>query len=252
MLKLLSFNVNGLRAAVKKGFYDFVGIEMPDVLCLQEIKMKADQLAVDLPGYHLYFNSAERAGYSGTAIFSREEPLEVTNGIGAPEFDCEGRVLTAEYETFFLVCVYTPNSGGELVRLDYRLRFEVAFREYLVALNTKKGVVICGDMNVAHEEIDLKNPKPNRGAPGFTDEERAAMDELLMSGFLDSFRLLYPEKTGAYTWWSYLYGARKTNAGWRIDYFLVSENLKDRVEDSLILSDVFGSDHCPVGLLLKD
>ena len=252
MVKLVSWNVNGLRAAVKKGFLEFVQQESPDVLCLQETKMKEGQLTLDLPGYHQYFYSAERPGYSGTALFSKVEPLCVTRGIGVTEHDTEGRVLTAEYEDYFLVCVYTPNSGRELARLPYRVQWEEAFRTYLTGLRQRKGVVVCGDMNVAHEEIDLKNPKPNRGNAGFTDEERQCFSTLLSSGFIDSFRYFYPDKTGAYSWWSYLYHARDNNAGWRIDYFLVSEDMAPRMADSLILKDVYGSDHCPVALLLNE
>ena len=251
-MKLVSWNVNGLRAAVKKGFLEFVEKENPDVLCLQETKMKEGQLTLELPGYRQYFNSAQRPGYSGTAIFSKREPLQVVCGIGIPEHDTEGRVLTAEYEKFFLVCVYTPNSGRELARLPYRMQWEEAFRDYLTALKQRKSVVVCGDMNVAHEEIDLKNPKPNRGNAGFTDEERQQFSALLSSGFVDSFRRFYPDKTGAYSWWSYLYHARDNNAGWRIDYFLVSEDMAPRMADSLILNDVYGSDHCPVALLLNE
>ena len=246
MVKLVSWNVNGLRAAVKKGFLEFVQQESPDVLCLQETKMKEGQLTLDLPGYHQYFYSAERPGYSGTALFSKVEPLCVTRGIGVAEHDTEGRVLTAEYEDYFLVCVYTPNSGRELARLPYRVQWEEAFRTYLTGLRQRKGVVVCGDMNVAHEEIDLKNPKPNRGNAGFTDEERQCFSTLLSSGFIDSFRYFYPDKTGAYSWWSYLYHARDNNAGWRIDYFLVSKRLEAQLKSATIHTEIFGSDHCPV------
>lgn len=214
--------------------------------------MQPHQADIPLPGYHQYWNSAEKKGYSGTAVFFKQEPLDVLNGIGLPEFDVEGRVITAELEEFYFVTAYTPNAQEGLKRLDYRMAFEDAFRAYLLALDAKKPVVLCGDLNVAHQEIDLKNPGPNRGAAGFSDEERGKLTELLAAGFTDSFRLLYPAVTGAYSWWSYRYGARARNAGWRIDYFIVSNRLTPRVRDSLILNDVYGSDHCPVCLLLED
>lgn len=251
-MKLISWNVNGLRACMGKGFSDFFAAADADVFCVQETKMQEGQADFDFPGYHQYWNSAEKKGYSGTAIFSKVEPLSVTTGIGVPEHDMEGRVITAEYPGFYLVNVYTPNSQRELTRLAYRMEWEEAFKAYLLGLKAKKPVIVCGDMNVAHEEIDLKNPKPNRGNAGFTDEERQKFSALLETGFVDSFRFLYPDKAGAYSWWSYMYKAREKNAGWRIDYFLVSQELKARVGDSLIYSDVTGSDHCPVGLLLKE
>lgn len=251
-MKLISWNVNGLRACMGKGFADFFSASDADVFCIQETKMQEGQADFGFAGYHEYWNSAEKKGYSGTAIFSRAEPLSVTTGIGVPEHDREGRVITAEYPGFYLVNVYTPNSQRELARLAYRMEWEEAFKAYLLGLKAKKPVIACGDMNVAHEEIDLKNPKPNRGNAGFTDEERQKFSALLEAGFVDSFRFLYPDKAGAYSWWSYMYHAREKNAGWRIDYFLVSQELKARVGDSLIYSDVAGSDHCPVGLLLKE
>lgn len=250
-MKLVSWNVNGLRACVGKGFFDFLAAESPDVMCLQETKLQPEQ-APQVEGYFEYWNSAEKKGYSGTAVFSKTEPLSVSLGLGIEEHDHEGRVITAEYPDFYLVTVYTPNSQDELRRLDYRMRWEDDFRGYLCALDAKKPVVVCGDMNVAHQEIDLKNPKTNRRNAGFTDEERGKMTELLGAGFADTFRRLNPELTGAYSWWSYRFRAREKNAGWRIDYFLVSERLMARVKDARILSDVFGSDHCPVLLELAD
>ena len=252
MKKMLSWNVNGLRACLDKGFLDVVAAQAPDVLALQETKMQPHQADIPLPGYRQYWNSAEKKGYSGTAVFLKEAPLGVVNGIGIPEFDVEGRVITVELDGFYFVTAYTPNAQEGLKRLDYRMAFEDAFRAYLVSLDAKKPVVVCGDLNVAHQEIDLKNPGPNRGAAGFSDEERGKLTELLAAGFTDSFRLLYPEATGAYSWWSYRYGARARNAGWRIDYFLVSNRLAPRVRDSLILNDIYCSDHCPVCLLLED
>ena len=248
-MKLYSWNVNGLRACINKDcFYEFVAAEDPDVLCLQETKLSAGQVALDLPAYHEYWNYAEKKGYSGTAVFTKEEPLEVTYGIGVDEHDHEGRVITLEYPDWYLVNVYVPNSQDELKRLDYRMRFEDDFRAYIGALDAKKPVIYCGDLNVAHEEIDLKNPKTNHFNAGFSDEERGKMTEMLASGMVDSFRLLYPDVTGAYSWWSYRRNARATNAGWRIDYFLVSEKLKEKIREARILSDVYGSDHCPVSL----
>lgn len=250
-MKLLSWNVNGLRACVGKGFYDFLQAEEPDILCLQETKLQPEQ-APKIEGYWEYWNCAEKKGYSGTALFSKEEPLQVTFGLGIEEHDHEGRVITAEYPEFYLVTVYTPNSQEELKRLDYRMTWEDAFRAYVMGLDEKKSVIICGDMNVAHQEIDLKNPKTNRKNAGFTDQEREKMTQLLSSGFVDTFRNQYPQLEGVYSWWSYRFHAREKNAGWRIDYFLVSQRLVSRVQDAKILTDVFGSDHCPVGLLLMD
>ncbi|MBM6888119.1 exodeoxyribonuclease III [Pseudoflavonifractor phocaeensis] len=250
-MKLVTWNVNGLRACLNKGFLDFFHSVDADVVCLQETKLQPHQIELELPGYELYWNSAEKKGYSGTAVFTRIKPLSVTCGIGIPEHDTEGRVITVEYEDFFLVCCYTPNAQNELARIDYRMKWEDDFRAYLMALDKKKPVVLCGDLNVAHEEIDLKNPKSNRGNAGFSDQERGKMTELLSSGFADSFRSLYPDKEGAYTWWSYRFNARKNNAGWRIDYFILSHRLLPRVEDQVIRSDVTGSDHCPVELILK-
>ena len=248
-LKLASWNVNGLRACMGKGFPQFLEEESPDVLCLQETKMQREQADFQFPGYYEYWNSATtRKGYSGTAIFSKTEPLSVTYGIGREEFDGEGRVIAAEYEEFLLVTVYTPNAQRDLARIQYRMAFEDAFREYLTALREKKPVIVCGDMNVAHEEIDLKNPKTNRKNAGFTDEERAKMTHVLESGFIDTFRYFYPDAEGIYSWWSYRFNARKNNAGWRIDYFLVSKCLEDRLQDAKILTDVMGSDHCPIEL----
>ena len=251
-MKLISWNVNGLRACVSKGFLDFFREADADVVCLQETKLQPHQIELDLPGYRQYWNSAEKKGYSGTALFTRREPLEVTFGIGMAEHDTEGRVITAEYEDFFLVCCYTPNAQRGLTRLGYRMEWEDEFRAYLKGLDGKKPVILCGDLNVAHQEIDLKNPRSNRGNAGFSDEERAKMTELLSSGFTDTFRWLYPDVTGAYSWWSYMYHARDNNAGWRIDYFIVSDRLRERVADSRILSQVMGSDHCPVELELRD
>ena len=251
-MKLISWNVNGLRACLNKGFLDFFQREAPDVLCLQETKLQPHQIELELPGYHQYWNSAEKKGYSGTALFTKMEPLAVTYGIGIPEHDTEGRVITAEYEDFYLVCCYTPNAQRGLTRLDYRMVWEDAFRAYLKELDGKKPVILCGDLNVAHQEIDLKNFKTNRGNAGFSDEERGKMTELLDAGFVDSFRSLYPDVTGAYSWWSYMFHARENNAGWRIDYFICSQRLKDRIADSKILADVMGSDHCPVELDLRE
>ena len=244
-MKLISWNVNGLRACVGKGFFDFLAAEQPDMMCLQETKLQPEQ-APQIEGYYEYWNSAEKKGYSGVALFSKNEPQSVTYGIGIEEHDHEGRVITADYGEFYLVTVYTPNSQDELRRLDYRMRWEDDFRAYLKKLDAEKPVIVCGDMNVAHQEIDLKNPKTNRRNAGFTDEERAKMTELLEAGFTDTFRHFYPDLEGAYSWWSYRFKAREKNAGWRIDYFLVSDRFADRVKDARILSDVFGSDHCPV------
>lgn len=248
-MKLISWNVNGLRACLGKGFMDFFEKESPDFLCLQETKLQAGQVELDLPGYCQYWNYAEKKGYSGTAIFTRVPPLSVRYGMeGREEHNSEGRLITLEYEHFYLVTVYTPNAQDGLARIAYRLEWEAAFRDYLAALDADKPVIVCGDMNVAHEEIDLKNPKTNRGNAGFSDEERQAFDELLQAGFTDSFRHLYPDKAGAYSWWSYRFHAREKNAGWRIDYFLVSNRLAPSIQQADILSDIFGSDHCPVKL----
>lgn len=252
MKQLISWNVNGIRAAIGKGFYEYFQNQQADFFCLQETKIQPEQVTLDLPGYHQYFNYAKtKKGYSGTAIFSKEEPLAVTYDIGVPEHDQEGRVITLEMPEFFLVTVYTPNSKRELERLPDRMNFEDAFRQYLVDLNKKKPVIVCGDFNVAHQEIDLANPKSNRRNAGFTDEEREKMTALLAAGFTDSFRYLYPDKTGAYSWWSYFGKARERNIGWRIDYFLVSNDFKDRIADAEIHADVTGSDHCPVVLYLS-
>ncbi len=247
-MKLVSWNVNGLRACLGKGFLDFFSAADADAVCLQETKMHQEQADLELPGYQQFWNSAEKKGYSGTAVFTRVPPLNVTYGIGMAEHDSEGRVITVEYEPFYLVNCYTPNAQRELARLEYRMKWEDDFRAYLMSLEAKKPVVLCGDLNVAHQEIDLKNPKTNRRNAGFSDEERAKMTELLAGGFVDTFRALYPDVTGAYTWWSYLRRARDTNAGWRIDYFIVSERLRGAVHDSRIRADVMGSDHCPVEL----
>ena len=249
-MKLISWNVNGLRACLDKGFLDFCAQAQADVICLQETKMQPHQAQVDLPGYHQYWNSAQKKGYSGTAVFTKQEPLSVSYDFGPEEHRTEGRVITAEYPEFYLVCCYTPNSQDGLKRLDYRMRWEDDFRGYLCQLDTIKPVVLCGDLNVAHEEIDLKNPKTNRRNPGFTDEERGKLTELLGCGFADSFRELWPDRV-TYSWWSYRFNARKNNAGWRIDYFLVSERLRDRIRQAEILTEVTGSDHCPVLLELE-
>lgn len=250
-MKLISWNVNGLRACITKGFIDFFKEIDADIFCIQETKMQEGQTDYDFEGYHQYWNSAVKKGYSGTALFSKKEPLSVTYDIGIEEHTGEGRVITAEYEDFYLVTVYTPNSKRELLRLDYRMEWEDAFRDYVKKLDEVKPVIICGDLNVAHKEIDLKNPKTNQRNAGFTIEERTKFDELLKSGFIDSFRYFNPDVTGAYSWWSYMFKAREKNAGWRIDYFVVSEKLKDKMESASIHSNVFGSDHCPVELCLK-
>ncbi len=250
-MKLISWNVNGLRACITKGFYNFFQQEDADIFCLGETKMQPEQAVIETPGYHQYWNSAVKKGYSGVAIFTKKEPLSVQYGLGIEEHDQEGRVITLEFEDFFLVNVYTPNSKDGLLRLDYRMTWEDAFRAHLNQLDESKPVIVCGDMNVAHQEIDLKNPKTNHKNPGFTDEERAKMTELLASGFIDSFRTLYPDKTDAYSWWSYRARAREKNVGWRIDYFLTSARMKEQIEDAVIYADILGSDHCPVGLILK-
>ena len=250
-MKLISWNVNGLRAAMGKGFAESFERLDADVFCLQETKLQEGQIDLQLPGYHQYWNYAEKKGYSGVAVFTRRVPDDVRRGIGVEEHDHEGRVLTLEFADFYLVCCYTPNSQDGLKRLDYRMRWEDDFRAYLKKLEQSKPVVLCGDLNVAHEEIDIKNPRSNRMNAGFTDQERAKMTELLGSGFVDTFRALHPEETGAYSWWSYRFHARENNAGWRIDYFIVSEALRPRVKAATIHSEVFGSDHCPVGLELE-
>ncbi len=250
-MKLISWNVNGLRACMGKGFLDFFQAEDADIFCLQETKLQEGQIQLELPGYHQYWNYAEKKGYSGTAIFTKEEPLNVTYGIGIEEHDHEGRVITLEFPTFYMVTVYTPNSQRELTRLAYRMKWEEDFHAYLKALEQKKPVIFCGDLNVAHQEIDLKNPKTNRKNAGFTDEERAKFTAITQSGFVDTFRYFYPDLENAYSWWSYQFHARKKNVGWRIDYFVVSEILKDSLKDALIYKDIMGSDHCPVGLLIE-
>ncbi len=247
-MKFISWNVNGLRACVEKGFLNFFHETDADFFCLQETKMQPEQLKLELPGYHQYWNSAEKKGYSGTAIFSKQEPLRVSYGLPQEEHNHEGRVITLELENFYLVTVYTPNSQDELARLEYRMQWEDDFRAYLIELDKTKPVIVCGDLNVAHQEIDLKNPKTNRKNAGFTDEERGKMTTLLESGFTDSFRYFYPEETGIYSWWSYRFKAREKNAGWRIDYFIVSDRLQPQLEGAKIHTEVFGSDHCPVEL----
>ena len=250
-MRLISWNVNGLRACVGKGFLDFFHEIRADAVCLQETKMQPDQLTLELDGYQQYWNSAVKKGYSGTAVFTKAQPISVKNGMDIPEHDNEGRVITCEYENFYLVTVYTPNAQSELARLDYRMTWDDAFREFLLELDAKKPVIVCGDMNVAHKEIDLKNPGPNRGSAGFTDEEREKFTKLLESGFTDTFRHLHPDLTGAYSWWSYRFKARQNNAGWRIDYFLVSDRIKDKIITASILPEVMGSDHCPVMLEIE-
>ena len=249
-MRFVSWNVNGLRACLKKGFVESVTALDADFICLQETKMERGQAEVELPGYHEYWSSAEKKGYSGTAVFARREPLSVTYGIGAGPFDREGRAITLEYEDFFLVNVYVPNAQQGLTRLPFRMEWEDELRSYLKGLDGKKPVVLCGDLNVAHQEIDLKNPKTNRENPGFTDQEREKFTQLLQAGFVDTFRALYPDRTGAYSWWSYRFHARENNSGWRIDSFVVSQRLRDRIAAAGILSDITGSDHCPVTLEL--
>lgn len=250
-MKLISWNVNGLRACVQKGFLDFFNEVDADLFCLQETKLQAGQLDLELPGYHQYWNYAEKKGYSGTALFTKTEPIAVTYGIGMEQHDKEGRVITAEFEAYYVVTVYTPNSQRELTRLAYRMEWERDFLNYLKKLEEKKPVIFCGDLNVAHQEIDLKNPKTNHKNAGFTDEERACFDKVIESGFVDTFRHFYPELEGAYSWWPYMFQARAKNAGWRIDYFVVSESLTGRLLDAKIHSQVLGSDHCPVELDLQ-
>ena len=251
-MKLISWNVNGLRAIYKKGFIDIFNSLDADIFCIQETKMQEGQIELDLDGYYEYYNYAERKGYSGTAIFTKKEPINVSYGIGIEEHDKEGRVITLEFEEFYMVNCYTPNSGRELARLEYRMTWEEEFRKYLEKLDKIKPVIICGDLNVAHKEIDLKNPKTNRHNAGFTDEERGKIDILLNSGFTDTFRKMYPEKEGSYTWWSYMFNARANNAGWRIDYFLVSDRISKNIKDAYIYSEIMGSDHCPVGLEIDE
>lgn len=251
-MKLISWNVNGLRACMQKGFTDFVEKEDPDILALQETKMQPGQAAVPLTGYHVYWNSAEKKGYSGTAVFTKEAPVSVRYGIGIPVHDMEGRVITCEYPDFYFVTCYTPNSQEGLKRLAYRMAWEEDFLTYLKTLDAQKPVILCGDLNVAHKEIDIKNPKTNRMNAGFTDQEREKMSTLLQSGFTDSFRYFYPDQANIYSWWSYRFKAREKNAGWRIDYFITSDRLINKLADSRILTDVFGSDHCPVMLLTKE
>lgn len=248
-MKFISWNVNGLRAVMGKGFMDAFATLDADVFCLQETKLQQGQIALDLPGYHQYWNYAEKKGYSGTAVFTKQEPKSVRYGLGVEEHDHEGRVITLDMGDFYLITVYTPNAQRELTRLDYRMRWEEAFLAYLQGLD--KPVVFCGDLNVAHRPIDLKNPKTNEGSAGFTPQEREKMDVLLSHGYVDTFRYFHPEETGAYSWWSYMFHARERNTGWRIDYFIVSECLKDRLESACIHPEIFGSDHCPVELVLK-
>lgn len=249
-MKLVSWNVNGLRACLGKGFQDYFKEADADFFCIQETKMQQGQADLTLPGYRQYWNSAEKKGYSGTAIFTRVPPLSAETGIGIMEYDLEGRVITLEYNDFYLVNCYTPNAQKGLARIDYRMDWEDVFRAYLHSLDDKKPVILCGDLNVAHDEIDLKNPKSNRGNAGFSDQERSQMTRLLSEGFVDTFRALYPDKRDAYTWWSYMFHAREKNAGWRIDYFIVSRRLLGSVQDHVIRSDIMGSDHCPIELIL--
>lgn len=251
MKKMISWNVNGLRACVGKGFLEFMKEQDADIFCVQETKLQAGQIDLDLPQYHQYWNYAERKGYSGTAIFTKEEPLSITYGIGIEEHDHEGRVITLEFADYYFITVYTPNSKDGLARLDYRMVWEADFLAYLQQLEEKKPVIFCGDLNVAHEEIDLKNPKSNHKNPGFTDEERGRFTALMEAGFIDTFRYFYPDLENVYSWWSYRFSARSKNIGWRIDYFVVSGALQNRLKDALIYQDVMGSDHCPVGLLLE-
>lgn len=250
-MKLISWNVNGLRACVQKGFLDFFEEADADLFCLQETKLQEGQIDLAISGYHQYWNYAVKKGYSGTAVFSKKEPLSVSYGIGIEEHDQEGRVITLEFEDFYFITVYTPNSQTELTRLNYRMRWEEDFLAYLKKLEQNKPVIFCGDLNVAHKEIDLKNPKSNHKNAGFTDEEREKFSTLIENGFVDTFRHFYPDAEGIYSWWSYRFHAREKNAGWRIDYFMVSDSLKNRLEDAMIYTDVTGSDHCPVGLLLQ-
>ncbi len=249
-MKFVSWNVNGLRACIGKGFLDYFMGTDADVFCLQETKLSDGQLSLELPGYRLYWNYADKKGYSGTAVFVKEEPVSVTYGVGVPELDTEGRMITLEYPNFYLVTCYTPNSQRELARIDHRLNWDEAFRARLTALDANKPVIVCGDLNVAHKEIDLKNPAANRGNAGFSDQERESFQKTLDLGFTDSFRYLHPEETGAYSWWSYMFHAREKNAGWRIDYFLVSNRAASQIQEANIRSEILGSDHCPVELVL--
>lgn len=250
-MKLISWNVNGLRACIKKGFYDFFDSVDADIFCLQEIKLIEGQLEFERPKYHSYFNYAKKKGYSGTAIFTKKEPISVSYGIGIAEHDDEGRVITLEFEKFYIVTCYTPNSQNELARLDYRMKWEDDFKDYLDGLKKQKPVILCGDLNVAHKEIDLKNPKTNIKNAGFTDEEREKMTRLLNDGYIDTFRYLYPDKEQIYSWWSYRFKAREKNAGWRIDYFIVSQDMEQYIDDAKIHTQIMGSDHCPIELDLK-
>lgn len=250
-MKFISWNVNGIRACMTKGFMDFFKEVDADIFCLQETKLQAGQIEMNLEGYYQYWNYAEKKGYSGTAIFTKKEPISVAYGLGIEEHDKEGRVITLEFDDFYFITVYTPNSQTELARLSYRMTWEDDFKKYLKKLEEKKPVIFCGDLNVAHKEIDLKNPKTNRKNAGFTDEERAKFTELVNDGFIDTFRYFYPEMEGIYSWWSYRFKAREKNAGWRIDYFMVSSSLKDRLESAKIHTEIYGSDHCPVELVLK-
>ena len=245
-MKLISWNVNGIRACVGKGFLDYFKEQQADIFCLQETKLQEGQIELELDGYHQYWNYAEKKGYSGTAIFTKEKPISIHYGIGIEEHDKEGRVITLEFEKFYMITVYTPNSQEKLARLDYRMKWEEDFKSYLLELDKKKPVIVCGDLNVAHKEIDLKNPKTNRKNAGFSDEEREKMTKLLESGFVDSFRYFYPDKTDIYSWWSYRFSARAKNAGWRIDYFLVSDRIKENMKGAEIHTEILGSDHCPV------
>ena len=250
-MKFISWNVNGLRACVQKGFLEYFNSTDADFFCIQESKLQEGQIALDLPGYHQYWNYTEKKGYSGTAIFTRHEPISVSYGLNIPEHDTEGRVITLEYGNFYLVTCYTPNSQNELARLSYRMQWEDAFRSYLIELDQKKPVILCGDLNVAHEEIDLKNPKTNHKNAGFSDEERNKMTELLDAGFTDTFRYFYPDAENIYSWWSYRFKARAKNAGWRIDYFITSKRLDTQLKDAAIHTDIFGSDHCPIELTIN-
>ena len=250
-MKFISWNVNGLRACVQKGFLEYFNSTDADFFCIQESKLQEGQIALDLPGYHQYWNYAEKKGYSGTAIFTRHEPISVSYGLNIPEHDTEGRVITLEYGNFYLVTCYTPNSQNELARLSYRMQWEDAFRSYLIELDQKKPVILCGDLNVAHEEIDLKNPKTNHKNAGFSDEERNKMTELLDAGFTDTFRYFYPDAENIYSWWSYRFKARAKNAGWRIDYFITSKRLDTQLKDAAIHTDILGSDHCPIELTIN-
>ena len=249
-MKFISWNVNGLRACMNKGWLDFFKETDADFFCLQETKLQADQIELELPGYTQYWNYAEKKGYSGTAIFAKNKPLAVHYGVGVPELDTEGRLITLEYENFYLLTCYTPNAQRELARLDHRMKWDDAFRSYISRLDEKKIVIVCGDLNVAHQEIDLKNPKSNRGSAGFSDEERSCFSQLLSAGFTDTFRYLYPDVTGVYSWWSYMFKARQNNAGWRIDYFVVSDDLNSKISKASIHNEIMGSDHCPVSLEL--